>query len=326
MQIAVTGSIATDYLMTYPGRFSESLVAEQIAEVSLSFLVDDLDVRRGGIAPNICFGLAQLGLRPLLIGAVGEDFTTDYQAWLERNGVDCRGVHVSETLHTARFHCMTDLDHNQIASFYTGAMAEARDIELAPLVKLVGAIDLVCISPDDPTAMGRHTKAARTLGIPFVADPSQQLARISDRDEVRNLIDGAAYLVVNSYERGLLESKAEWTSEEVMSRVGIRLTTLGKNGVRIEDGKGLDVTVPVPAEEARVDPTGVGDGFRAGFLTGLSWGLGLEESAQVGQMIATMVLETKGTQEYTVSPSRFTARLAAAYGQDLADKVGKLLV
>jgi adenosine kinase len=177
VRIAVTGSIATDYLMTFPGRFSEQLVADQLDRVSLSFLVDELEVRRGGVAANIAFGLAQLGLSPLLVAAVGEDFNADYRAWLKRHGVDTSGVHVSELRHTARFMCTTDEDQNQMASFYTGAMEEARFIELAPLADRSGAMDLVIVSPNDPEAMLRHTAECRQLGLPFMADPGQQLAR-----------------------------------------------------------------------------------------------------------------------------------------------------
>src|SRR6266545_8390416 len=178
MKIAVTGSIATDHLMHFPGRFAEQLLPDQLHKVSLSFLVDDLVVRRGGIGANIAFGMGQLGLRPSLVGAVGSDFA-DYRAWLTRHGVDCGSVYTSEIAHTARFVCTTDDDLCQIASFYTGAMAEARNIELAPVGERLGGVDLVLISANDPVAMLRHTEECRAFGLPFVADPSQQLARMS---------------------------------------------------------------------------------------------------------------------------------------------------
>jgi adenosine kinase len=216
VRIAVTGSIATDYLMTFPGRFSEQLVADQLDRVSLSFLVDELEVRRGGVAANISFGLAQLGLAPLLVGAVGEDFDADYRAWLHRHGVDTSAVHVSELKHTARFLCTTDLDQNQMASFYTGAMEEARFIELGPIAERIGRARPVVISPNDPEAMLRHTAEARHLGVPFMADPGQQLARM-DGAQVRRLVDGAAFLITNDYEKALLETKTGWSSDEVLS-------------------------------------------------------------------------------------------------------------
>src|SRR5690242_10094980 len=271
MKIAVTGSIATDHLMHFPGRFAEQLLPDQLHKVSLSFLVDDLVVRRGGIAANIAFGMAGLGLRPVLVGAVGADFA-DYRAWLERHGVDCGSVYVSEVAHTARFVCTTDEDMCQVASFYAGAMAEARNIELAPVADRLGGLDLVMVSPNDPVAMQRHTQECRQFGYPFVADPSQQLARMSG-EEIRGLIDGAAYLFTNEYEKDLLESKTGLSDEDVLDRVGIRVTTLGKEGVAIT-GRDIDpIRVPVAREIHAYDPTGVGDGFRAGFFAARSWGL-----------------------------------------------------
>src|SRR5918997_800953 len=231
MKIAVTGSIATDHLMHFPGKFSESLIADQLHKVSLSFLVDDLVVRRGGVASNIAFGMGQLGLRPILLGAVGADFA-DYRSWLERHGVDCDSVHVSGTAHTARFVCTTDDDLNQIASFYAGAMSEARNIELAPVAERVGGLDLVLISPNDPAAMLRHSTECRQRGYPFAADPSQQLARMPGSDAAQ-LIDGADYLITNAYEKSLLESKTGLTEAQVRERVRIQVTTLGKDGVEI---------------------------------------------------------------------------------------------
>ena len=319
MKIVVTGSIATDHLMHFPGRFAQQLLPDQLHKVSLSFLVDDLVVRRGGIAANIAFGMAQLGMRPVLVGAVGSDFA-DYRAWLERHHVDCDSVYVSEMAHTARFVCTTDEDLCQIASFYAGAMAEARNIELQPVADRLGSLDLVVVSPNDPVAMVRHTEECRERGYPFVADPSQQLARMSG-EEVRQLIDGAAYLVTNDYEKELLESKTGLADAEVLDRVGVRVTTLGKHGVRIT-GRDLEpVEVPVARVVEAYDPTGVGDGFRAGFFTGLSWGLSLERSAQVGALLATLVLETVGPQEYTVRTDEFVKRLAESYGDEAAEEV-----
>jgi adenosine kinase len=324
MKIAVTGSIATDHLMHFPGRFAEQLLPDQLHKVSLSFLVDDLVVRRGGIGPNICFGLAQLGVRATLIGAVGTDFA-DYRSWLERHGVDCESVYESEVAHTARFVCTTDDDLCQIASFYAGAMSEARNIELAPTAARLGGLDLVLISPNDPVAMIRHTDECRERGFPFVADPSQQLARMSGA-EVRQLIDGAAYLITNDYERDLLQSKTGLGQDDLLGLVGVQITTLGKKGVRIV-GRDLPapIDVPVAREIHAYDPTGVGDGFRAGFFAGVSWGLSLERSAQVGALLATLVLETVGTQEYTLRSDEFSKRLAESYGDAAADEVRPFL-
>ncbi|GAA2099605.1 carbohydrate kinase family protein [Actinomadura alba] len=319
MRIAVTGSIATDHLMTFPGRFADQLIPDQLHKVSLSFLVDELEIRRGGIAANICFGMACLGRRPVLVGAVGNDFA-DYRSWLERHGVDTSSVHVSDIRHTARFLCTTDDDHNQIASFYAGAMADAREIELAPVADRVGGLDLVMISPNDPEAMLRHTEECRTRGVPFAADPSQQLARMGGED-VRVLIDGAAYLFTNEYEKALAEQKTGWSSEEILDRVGVCVTTLGPKGVRVERKGEPSMHVPAAPEEAKVDPTGVGDGFRAGFLSAVGWGLSLERAAQTGNLIAAHVLESAGGQEYELTQSRFTERFAGAFGDQAAAEV-----
>jgi adenosine kinase len=324
VRIAVTGSIATDYLMTFPGRFSEQLVADQLDRVSLSFLVD-LEVRRGGVAANIAFGLGQLGLSAVLVGAVGEDFNADYRSWLKRHGVDTSGVHVSELKHTARFLCTTDEDQNQMASFYTGAMEEARFIELEPIVQRAGGLDLVVVSPNDPEAMVRHTAECRSVGLPFMADPGQQLARM-DGPAIRKLVDGARYLITNDYERSLLESKTGWSEAEVMERVDVRITTLGASGCVLEPSDGDPIEVPAAPETHRADPTGVGDAFRAGFLAGTAWGLGLERSAQVGSMVATYVLEHVGTQEYDLDGDDFLARLGKVYGDEAAEDVRPHLV
>jgi len=316
--VLVSGSIATDHLMHFPGRFSQQLLADQLHKVSLSFLVDDLVVRRGGVAANIAFGMAQLGGAPVLLGAVGADFD-DYRSWLTRHGVDCQSVHVSSIHHTARFVCTTDEEMCQIASFYAGAMSEARLIELAPAVARTGA-ELVVISADDPAAMVRHSSECRERGFAFAADPSQQIARMSGR-ELASLIDGASLLFTNEYEKSLLESKTGLSEAEIMQRVDVRVTTLGSRGVEIT-GRGVDLLhVPIAKEHAKLDPTGVGDGFRAGFLTARSWELSWERSAQVGSLLATLVLETVGPQEYQVRRDDFLKRLDESYGPDAAAEV-----
>ena len=319
MRIAVTGSIATDHLMTFPGRFADSLVADKLDKVSLSFLVDELEVRRGGVAANIAFGMGCLGLRPVLVGAVGPDFA-DYRSWLERHGVDTDSVHVSEVRHTARFVCTTDEEQNQIASFYAGAMSEARDIELKPIADRLGGLDLEVVGPNDPDAMLRHSEECRFRGVRFAADPSQQLARM-DGDGIRPLIDGAAYLFTNEYEAALTEHKTGWDADQILSRIDCRVTTLGPDGARVERRGEPPVVVMCPEEDRKVDPTGVGDAFRAGFLAGVAWGLSDERCAQVGSLLATYVIETIGTQEYELAQLHFLQRIAATYGDDAAADV-----
>lgn len=320
MRVAVTGSIATDHLMTFSGRFTDQLVQEKLESISLSFLVDQLDIRRGGVAANIAFGMGSLGLTPILVGSVGNDFA-DYRSWLDRHGVDTSSVRTSEVAYTARFVCTTDAADNQLASFYPGAMSEAREIELAPISERFGGLDLVLISPNDPEAMVRHSDECRTRGYAFAADPSQQLA-IMEGDAIRKLIDGATYLFTNEYESALTEQKTGWSAEEILDRVQTRITTHGAKGVRIERKGEPAISVPVVPVEEKRDPTGVGDGFRAGFLSGLSWGLSYERCAQIGSLIATYVLETVGPQEYTVDRTAALARLKATYGEEAAAEIG----
>jgi adenosine kinase len=224
VKIAVAGSVATDHLMTFPGRFRDSFVEGSLDSISLSFLVDGLVVRRGGCAANIAFGLGALGLEPILVAAVGIDFA-DYNSWLTRHNVNTEHVLTSQEAHTARFLCTTDVELNQIASFYPGAMSEARMIELGVVHAAAGGLDMVIITPDDPDAMLNHTAAARSLGIPFAADPSQQMARM-DGEQIKRLIDGAEYLFTNEYEKALTEQKTGWSSEEVLERVKVALLSV----------------------------------------------------------------------------------------------------
>ncbi len=319
MPLLIAGSIATDHLMNFGGKFADSLVVEQLDKLSVSFLVDDLEIRRGGCAGNISFGLARLGLRPVLVGAAGEDFA-DYRSWLELHGVDCDSVWISGSLHTARFVCTTDATMAQFASFYPGAMSEARLIELAPIVRRVGEPTFVLIGPDDPEGMVLHTQECRKHGYAFVADPSQQLA-FGEGEMIRELIDGAAYLFSNEYESHLIESKTGWTADEILERVGTQVITLGPDGVRIVGRDQEKIEVPAVPNVAAVEPTGVGDAFRSGFLAALEWRLPHERAAQVGCVLAAYVVEQVGTQEYTFTPEQFVARMADAYGDEAAAEV-----
>ncbi len=239
MSLLIAGSIATDHLMSFPGKFSDSLVVDALDKLSLSFLVEDLEVRRGGCAANICFGLGNLGLRPVLVGAVGEDFG-EYRSWLERHNVDCDHVHVSETRHTARFVCTNDSSMAQIASFYAGAMSEAREIELKPIVDSVGEPTYVLVGPDDPEGMLRHTDECRQRGYRFVADPSQQLA-FGDGEMIRDLIDGAHILFSNEYEAQLITQKTGWSADEVLVARGHLGRHAGRRGrPHRPRGRGVD--------------------------------------------------------------------------------------
>ena len=319
MPVAVTGSIATDHLMTFPGKFVEQFVEGQMENVSLSVLVDDLVQHRGGAGANMAYGLGLLGLQPVLVGAVGNDFA-EYEAWLKRHGVDTQSVHWSEFKHTARFVCTTDAANNQIASFYSGAMSEAGNIELGPVAARVGGLDLVVVGPNDPAAMVRHTQECRQAGYAFAADPSQQLAW-ADGEMIRNLVDGADLLFTNEYESHLLQQKTGWDVDEVLSRVGTWITTRAAEGILVRQAGAEPISVIAVPETKPVEPTGGGDALRAGFIAGRMWGLSLERATQLGSAVATAAVEVIGTQEYDLPKPSFLARFADAFGDDAADEV-----
>ncbi|MET0132848.1 MAG: carbohydrate kinase family protein [Kibdelosporangium sp.] len=324
MRVLVTGSIATDHLMLFPGRFAEQVVDTGTAALSLSFLVDSLDVRNGGVAANVSVGLSRLGVNSTLVGAVGSDFT-DYRARLAELGVDTSSILVSPKKYTARFLCTTDLDHAQISSFHPGAMSDARQIELRPIVERVGGARLVLISPNDPGAMLRHTEECRRNGYPFAADPSQRIGQIS-AGHIKALVEGATLLFTNEAERATLLAKTGWTKADVLSRVGMWVTTLGERGAQIEIAATEPVLVRAVNVKRPIDPTGIGDGFRAGFLAGMQWGLGYQRSAQVGCTLASFVFEGDGPQEYEVEPVTLLDRIQATYGPDTADDVAPHLM
>jgi adenosine kinase len=256
----------------------------------------------------------------LLVGAVGADFA-EYRAWLEDHGVDCSAVLVCDDVHTARFMCTTDNDMRQIASFYTGAMARSREITIA---SLGDGVDLVVIGASDPEAMVAQTAECRERGIPFVADVSQQLARMEGA-EIRSLVEGARYLMTNDYEWELLQRKTGWTEAQVGDVVDIRITTLGEHGVQIVGRDVGDVKIGVVPETGKVDPTGVGDGFRAGFLAATADGLSLERAAQLGSLVAVQVLEVDGGQDWAWDRDRALERLGDAYGPDAAAEIAAVV-
>ncbi|GIF17774.1 adenosine kinase [Actinoplanes tereljensis] len=293
--ILVSGSIATDHLMTFPGSFAEQILPESLSAISLSFLADELTVHRGGVAANIAYGIARLGGRTVLVGAVGADFDVEYRGWLEASGVDCAGVLTSATAHTARFVCTTDRELCQIATFYPGAMSESESIDLAPIGDRHRPT-LVLIGPDMPGAMLRHAAVCRDRGWRFAADPSQQLATMTAA-EVREFITGAAYLFTNEYEYDLLLDRTDLSDRQLTELVGLAVTTLGAKGVRLTDRLGTSTVPAVPVDRV-IDPTGSGDAFRAGFLIGTARGLSPFAAAELGCQVATLCLAQPGTQTY----------------------------
>ncbi len=303
MDIIVTGSIAYDYLMRFPGHFTDHLIAEQLHQISVSFLVEDMTKHWGGIAANIAFNAALLGLQPRLMGTVGRDFP-DYQHWLESVGVDTSTVRQIDEVFTASFFANTDLANNQIASFYAGAMTYAKDFALADVYD--GKPDLVIISPNDPDAMLNLAYECRQRDIRFVADPSQQIARF-DRDQLNTFIADAFMLIVNAYEAEAICQKTNRTVDDLREEFDLLVITQGERGTHIYD-RGRLINVPTFPPRVIKDPTGAGDAFRGGFLRGLAASWPLEFSGQVGNLCATLALEHVGTQNHRFSPQTFIER------------------
>jgi adenosine kinase len=307
MSIVVTGSIAYDYLMSFPGKFTEHLLPEHVQRVSLSFLVDSMDKRRGGCAPNIAYTLALLGERPRLMGTAGQDFG-DYRRWLENAGVDTSLVKEVDGKFTASFFCSTDTENNQIASFYTGAMANAGELSF----RTAGDVRLTIISPNDPGAMIQYAEECRTLGVPFIFDPGQQCARMSG-EELAEGLEGARVVICNDYEFELLRQKTGYDEQAVLERSQVLVVTKGEHGCTIMT-RDEEVDIPAVPPVRIVDPTGVGDAFRGGFMKGLVGGESLLTAGRLGSVAATYALEHLGGSSHAYTFDEFPARYEQFFG------------
>ena len=310
MKIVITGSIAFDYLMHYPGKFRDSFIAEQLHQISLSFLVDSMQKHPGGTAPNIAYTIALLGGHPTVMATAGQDFAS-YRAQLEANGVDTSAILTIEDDFTASFFVNTDDEQNQIATFYTGAMAYAKELTFA---QYAPDADLTIISPNDPTAMSNYAEECRQLGIPFIYDPSQQTARVSG-EELAAGLKGCAMLTVNDYEYNLIKEKTGLNDAGLREQIGGLLVTQGKEGALLwADGEEYHIPV-VPPREIK-EPTGVGDAFRAGLMRGMQLGLPWPIAGRMGALAATYVLENVGTQNHSFTPAEFVARYREYFDDD----------
>jgi adenosine kinase len=307
MSIVVTGSIAFDYLMSFPGKFTEHFLPEHMKRVSLSFLVDTMDKRRGGCAPNIAYTLALLGERPLLMATAGEDFG-EYRRWLEAAGVDTALVKQIDGKFCASFFCSTDVDNNQIASFYTGAMADAGQLSF----RTVRDCSLAIISPNDPGAMVQYAEECRTLGIRHIFDPGQQCARMSG-DELRDGVVGATIVIVNDYELELLRQKTGLGEDDILEKSEALIVTRGEHGSSVLT-RGERVDVEAVAPHRIVDPTGVGDAYRGGLMKGLALGLPFDTAARLGSVAAAYALEHLGGQSHAYTWHEFRARYEQHFG------------
>lgn len=310
MTIAVTGSMAYDYIMSFPGRFAEHILPEQIEIISVSFLVDSMRRERGGCGGNIAYNLALLGQKPLLMATVGQD-APEYIAWLREQGVDTGGVLQLPDEFTASFFVSTDQDNNQIASFYTGAMARASEISFYDYQEQ--DIELAIISPNDPGAMVKYARECRELGIPYIYDPSQQIPRLSKEDLIQG-IEGAKLLVVNDYEFEMIKNQTGLKGQDLRSAVEVTVITRGEAGSTIyaDDQQPLDI--PIVPTRRLADPTGMGDAYRAGLVAGLCQGFDWEISGRLGALTATYVLEEHGTQRHRYTLRQFVERYRQNFG------------
>ena len=307
MKLIVTGSIAYDYLMSFPGKFTEHFLPEHMQRVSLSFLVDSMDKRRGGCAPNIAYTLALLGERPYLMATAGQDFG-DYREWLGATGIDTSLVKQVPDKFCASFFCSTDTENNQIASFYTGAMANAAELSF----RTVSEPGLVIVAPNDPGAMVQYADECRTLKIPFIFDPGQQCARMSGA-ELREGLVGAKVVICNDYEIELIREKTGLQESDILSGSEALIVTRGENGCSIYQHSGrTDVKAVTPSRI--VDPTGVGDAFRGGLMKGLARGASYQVSAQLGSVAATYALEHLGGLSHAYTMDEFTSRYEEHFG------------
>jgi adenosine kinase len=307
MSTVVTGSIAFDYLMSFPGKFTEHFLPEHMQRVSLSFLVDSMDKRRGGCAPNIAYTMALLGERPRLMGTAGQDFD-DYRRWLEAAGVDTSLVRQVDDKFTASFFCSTDVDSNQIASFYTGAMANAAELSFRTIADCRMAI----VSPNDPKAMLQYAEECRTLEIPYIWDPGQQCTRMSG-EELSAGLRGSAITICNDYEFELLRQKTGLDEDAVLAKTNALIVTRGENGCTVREGQ-TSIDVPAVPPDRIVDPTGVGDAFRGGLLKGLAMRAPLDTCCRLGSVAATYALEHLGGQSHAYTWEEFRGRYGSHFG------------
>jgi adenosine kinase len=312
VRIVVTGSIAYDYIMNFPGYFKDHILPDKAHMLSVSFLVDSMRRMRGGVAGNIAYSLALLGERPLVVATVGQDFA-EYHAWMERQGIDASGIVEVPDEFTASCFINTDQANNQIVAFYTGAMARSKDLSLEGLG--LGADDLVVISPTDPDAMSRYTDECRRLGVPFLFDPGKQSPRL-DAEQLMSGLNGASVLVGNDYEFGMMAKKIGWSEAKLFAAAPLTVVTCGEQGSTIYSTatNGQGVAIPVaPIAEVR-DPTGAGDAYLAGLVFGLARKLPLPITGRIAALTAAYAIEHRGGQEHHFTPAEFAERYTAAFG------------
>jgi adenosine kinase len=309
-RIVVTGSLAYDYIMNFPGKFSDHILPDKVHMLTVSFLVDSMKRMRGGTAGNIAYNLALLGERPVVLSAAGQDFA-DYRAGMQKLGIDASGIKEVANEFTASCFINTDAVNNQIVAFYPGAVGHAKEVSLESLGLSKG--DWVIISPTDPESMLRHTTEAKKLGLKYIFDPGKQTPRLT-REQILGGLDGCAALVGNDYEFGLMAKATGLTEDKLIALASLTVMTRGEEGSRLYEAGRAPVEIPTAKPVAVVDPTGAGDAYLAGLCFGLARGLPLPVAGRVAALAATYAIEHKGCQEHTYARPAFLARYREAFG------------
>jgi adenosine kinase len=313
VRIVVTGSLAFDYIMDFPGFFKDHMLMEKAHMLSVSFLVDSMRKMRGGVAGNIAYNLALLGERPLMIGAAGQDFG-EYRAQLEAAGVDTSGVTIIGHEFTSSCFINTDRANNQIVAFYAGAMGHDHRYSLAE--RGLGSDDLVLISPTSPEAIERFAIECQQRGTPYIFDPGKQTPRL-EAEHIRLGLRGARVLVGNDYEFGMMAKKLEISEEELIAATPLTVITKGGEGSLLYTEGRLAAEVPVAPVAEVVDPTGAGDAYLAGLAFGIARDLPIAVTGRVAALAATFAIEQRGCQEHRYGRQEFAERYQAAFGEEL---------
>lgn len=314
MSILVTGSLAYDHVMDFPGYYKEHILPDKVHMLNVSFLVQGLRKERGGTATNIAYSLSLLQEKPRILGTVGHDFA-DYRAWLEERGIDTHAIKVIPDEFTASCFIMTDLSGNQITGFYPGAMSYAHELQLADFN--LGDVQMAIIAPNDPTAMIEHIKECRKEGIPYVFDPGQQALNLNSEQLIEGF-KGAKVVIGNDYELGMIENKTGYTTEKLLEVAEMVIVTKGEFGSTIVTRQET-VDIPVAPAKQVVDPTGAGDAYRAGIIKGLVGGYSLKTMGQIAALAATYCVESYGTQGQVYTRGEFSERYAETFGEDITD-------
>lgn len=314
-QILVTGSLAFDHIMDFPESFEENILPEKLKALSLSFLAENFSKNFGGVAGNIAYNLALLGQKAVILSSAGKNDFESYGEHLKKAGVETRFVKQLRSQFTANMFMITDKNNCQIAGFYPGTMKKDQDLSVIKSVKKYKGVHFLVIAPTIPSAMDNFVKEAKKLRLPYLFDPAQQIPRLSPR-QLRGGIKSAEILICNDYELALISKKTGLSKKQILNQVKVLVTTLGEKGSLIETKK-KTLTIGIAKPRKVVDPTGAGDGYIAGFLTGYLWGRPLEVCGQLGATVATYAIEHYGTQNHHFTKSHLEKRYCQNFTETL---------